>query len=174
MPEKGHIAIFNRETCARKPSRAFLTGCLRRLPLKCLAGLLGHSGIWVFCRINPLLEQEYYLETLIESFADVWGPVWKVLHPHQYDEIAKYNVRGGSIIPVPSYLAIDIAVQSDQSLCRWQSSSGLPEISDNRSINSRKDFFIQKEFLGHDMLVSEGWLTQLTRLTREYHLILCR
>ena len=101
---------------SKESSRTSLTGCLRRLALKCLAGLLGHSGVWVFCDSTPLREQDYYLDTPIESFADFWGPVSKVLHPLQHDKIAKYSVWGGSIIPMPEYLAIDIAVQSDRRL----------------------------------------------------------
>lgn len=64
---------------------------------------------------------DLYLATDIETFADVWGPIWKVADQSQPDLIAKYNVRGGSIIPRPSDPDVHPKLRRNERLCHWKS-----------------------------------------------------
>lgn len=91
----------------------------RRLKLRCLSAFLEDRKVWVFDdtmeqRVPPL-----YLATDIETFADVWGPVWKVadlIHPRS---TAKYNVGGGSILPTRFDASIHPRLNAGERLCHW-------------------------------------------------------
>lgn len=63
---------------------------------------------------------DLYLATDIETFADVWGPVWKVADQFRPELIAKYNVRGGSIVPWPYDSDIHPKLRSNERLCHWK------------------------------------------------------
>ena len=67
--------------------------------LNCLDGFLERHPVWILAMGE--VSNDLYLAADIETFADAWGPVWKVVDQSQPDLIAKYNVNGGSIIPWP-------------------------------------------------------------------------
>ena len=68
--------------------------------LRCLDRFLGQRPVWTFER-NTIQAQSLYLSTDIETFADIWGPLWKVFSRVKPQNIVKYNVGGGSITPWP-------------------------------------------------------------------------
>ena len=129
--------LSNWETFADHPLGTPFPGCLRRLPLKCLAGLLGNRKIWVFCNDATFPVQDLYLKTDIETLADVWGPVWKVKQPHSHDLIAQYNVGNGSIIPWPEASGVHPVLAEHQRLCHWESNDDIVEWDKDCSNDSR-------------------------------------
>lgn len=101
------------------------TSYLRRMPMKCLAPLLGNRDVWVFEHVKVHSSPTLYLRTDIETFADVWGPVWKVKDDHEPNKIARYNVGEGSIIPWPFDPRIHPAIAKYERLCHWRSNFGF-------------------------------------------------
>ena len=95
----------------------------RRQKMNCLAEFFDDEDVWIFGYYPGPQPQSYYLCTDIVTFADLWGPVWKVVDTSNDRRIAKYNVRGGSIVPWPYDLAIHPDLESDQQLCHWRSNA---------------------------------------------------
>ena len=92
-----------------------------RRGLKCLAGFFQEQDVWVLAMEEA--SNDLYLATDIETFADVWGPVWKVADHFRPDLIAKYNVRGGSIVPWPPDPDFHPKLRSNERLCHWKSNA---------------------------------------------------
>lgn len=113
------------------------TTCFRRLPLKCLAPLLGNRDVWVFTHKGLDCPPALYLRTDIETFADVWGPVWKVKDQHEPGKIARYNVGEGSIIPWSFDPMVHPALAMTERLCHWRSNYDFIN-NDASSIDSGK------------------------------------
>lgn len=109
--------------------------CLRymRRGLSCLAGFLQEHDVWVLAMEEA--GSDLYLATDIETFADVWGPVWRVADRFQPDLIAKYNVKGGSIVPWPSVPDIHPRLRSNERLCHWKSNDEYIHHRDADSAN---------------------------------------
>ena len=101
--------------------------------LSCLAGFFQEHDVWVLAMEEA--SNDLYLATDIETFADVWGPVWKVADQFRPDLIAKYNVRGGSIVPWPSDPDIHPKLRSNERLCHWKSNDEYIHHRDADSAN---------------------------------------
>ena len=119
-------------------------GNLRLLPLQCRAPFLDHRDVWVFCDELPTTECHYYVSTDIETFADVWGLVWKVRHPRDHDMVVKHNVGGGFIVPWPEDTAPHLPLGVHQRLCHWKSNVDLFSSNDESSMSSSKLLIAQK------------------------------
>ena len=104
-----------------------------RRRMKCLAGFFQEHDVWVLAMEEA--SNDLYLATDIETFADVWGPVWKVADQFRPDLIAKYNVRGGSIVPWPSDPDIHPKLRSNERLCHWKSNDEYIHHRDADSAN---------------------------------------
>lgn len=113
------IDLFDEDFLSSRKVRDRYTSCLRRLPMKCLAPLLGNRDVWVFGHAMLHAPPALYLRTDIETFADVWGPVWKVKDQHEPNRIARYNVGEGSIIPWPFNPVLHPALATGERLCHW-------------------------------------------------------
>ena len=101
--------------------------------LNCLAGFFQEHDVWVLATEEA--SNDLYLATDIETFADIWGPVWKVADQFRPDLIAKYNVRGGSIVPWPSDPNIHPELRSNERLCHWKSNTEYIHHRDADSAN---------------------------------------
>lgn len=142
----GSFGSFEEDTSVIAP-RNFLSLHLRResvpsyfkqLPLQCLAPLIDHRDVWVFCDERQSIIGRYYLSTEIDTFADVWGPVWKVPHNLDPDMIAKYNVGGGSIVPWLEGAIPQPPLAGNQRFCHWTSNVDLPDDDEESSVSSSK------------------------------------
>ena len=87
--------------------------------LNCLAGFFERHPVWILAIGKA--SNDLYLAADIETFADAWGPVWKVVDQSQPELIAKYNVNGGSIVPWPSNPDVHPQLRSNERLCHWKS-----------------------------------------------------
>ena len=74
---------------------------VQRRRLQCLDEFLGHRDVWVFHprSLAPLSDDSprLLLSTRIETIANVWGPMWKIVEKHSTD-IVEYNIGNGTII----------------------------------------------------------------------------
>ena len=94
---------------------------LCRLHLKCLSGFLGGRHVWVFKHVwAPSSKEPLYISTDIETFADVWGPVWKVTDKALPASVRRYNVGEGSIFASTFDPTIHPPLQEDERLCHWK------------------------------------------------------
>lgn len=112
-----HLILLGEHLPAFAEASRSPTICYRRLPMKCLAPLLGNRDVWVFTHMMLDCPPALYLRTDIETFADVWGPVWKVKDQHEPDKIARYNVGEGSIIPWPFDPLVHPVLVMNERLC---------------------------------------------------------
>ncbi|KAL9073843.1 MAG: hypothetical protein Q9161_002675 [Pseudevernia consocians] len=94
-----------------------------RLRMNCLAEFVDNSEVWVLGRATDPPNQALYLSTDIETFADVWGPVWKVADQSQSGMFSRYNVGGGSIIPWPWDSSIHPSLEAGERLCHWKNNN---------------------------------------------------
>ena len=101
--------------------------------LKCLASFFQRHPVWILALGEA--SNDLYLATDIETFADVWGPVWKVADQSQPGSIAKYNVRGGSIIPWPCDPDVHPKLRPNERLCHWKSNDEYIHPHDEGSTN---------------------------------------
>ena len=110
----------------------------RRLGLRCLSPFLEGREVWVF---HSTMEQQVpplYLLTDIETFAAVWGPVWKVRDRTHPDLISKYNVGGGSIMPWEFNADMHPTLGANERLCHWKSSTAYVQDSERSSLGLGK------------------------------------
>ena len=96
---------------------------LRRQKMKCLAEFFEDRDVWVFGRFSSQDLRSSYLSADIVTFADVWGPVWKVMDKTAEKVVTRYNVGGGSIVPWPYNPDIHPYLKPHERLCHWQSNA---------------------------------------------------
>ena len=91
-----------------------------RLRMNCLAGLMDNSDVWVLGRVKDPPVQALYLASDLETFADAWGPVWKVEDQSRPGSIVSYNVGGGSIVPCVWDSGTHPNLEAGERLCHWK------------------------------------------------------
>ena len=124
---KGHFGPFETEPLAstggvfslHKPP-SDIGVLVHRLPLRCLSKMLGDQHVWVFEQgTTPSSCEPLYLRTTMETFADVWGPVWSIHSINEPNSIERYAVGGGSILPWRSDVDEDHLLSPGDRLCHW-------------------------------------------------------
>lgn len=91
---------------------------LCRHRLRCLDAFLEGRDVWVFKHVlSSSSKESLYISTDIETFADVWGPVWKINDVTSQSFVIKYNVGGGSLVARKFDAAIHPRLQSNECLC---------------------------------------------------------
>ena len=74
----------------------------RKYRLRCLDPLLGQRPVWAFGTKSEAPDiSKLYLSTDIKTFADIWGPLWRVDSQLEPPRINHYNVGGGTISRCP-------------------------------------------------------------------------
>lgn len=91
---------------------------LQRRQLQCLDTFHCGQGVWVFCPPDRDAAQPLYLSTDIDTFSDIWGPLWKLKHPSKSDRYSAYVVGGGSIIRWQHDIDMH-PVLVDEEFCHW-------------------------------------------------------
>ena len=88
---------------------------LSRRRLQCL-DLFHHSqSVWVFSSTDWKSLDPLFLSTKVEDFADIWGPLWKAIHPEAPNSCCRYVVGNGSIY-------------------KWKSQKGTPRLLENETL----------------------------------------
>ncbi len=117
LPRPG---AFKLRDTPQEPERSRSLQYIRR-GLNCLTGFFQEHDVWVLAMEEA--SNDLYLAADIETFADVWGPVWEVADESRPELVAKYNVRGGSIVPWPSDPDIHPKLRPNERLCHWKSNA---------------------------------------------------
>lgn len=120
---------------SRKDLNSF--ACMLR-PLACLSEFLSDASVWVFQVRNGKQSitghgksPKLSVLTRIDTFADVWGPVWQVSPSNKAsDRVWQYNVSRGFIRPVHVQ---QTASTGNVVVCHWFGPSNgrqLPDLGD--------------------------------------------
>ena len=127
-----NLGVFKPRANDQMPEHSKSLQYMRR-GLNCLAAFFQEHDVWVLAMEE--VSNGLYLASDIETFADVWGPVWRVLDKFRPGLVAKYNVRGGSIVPWPSDPNIHLKLRSNERLCHWKSNAEYIQHRDADSAN---------------------------------------
>lgn len=131
----------------------------RRHHLRCLDSFLGQQPVWIFeDRVAETLC--LYLSADIQTFSDIWGPLWKVsskLEPHN---TIQYNVGGGTIKRCPVEMDVMAPpLRPREVFCHWESAvistSTNPQLPDQANT-------INLHFEENDVLLIGGGSSKLT------------
>ena len=87
---------------------------LKRCHLECLDAFHNHRPVWVFSLSNWTPRDRLFLSTKIEVFADIWGPLWRVIDDSAPTQCRRFAVGYGHIF-------------------RWKSTESAPPIHDNET-----------------------------------------
>ena len=91
---------------------------LSRCQLQCLDSFHNSKPLWVFSSSNWIPRSHLFLSTKIEDFADIWGPLWKVVDPKANGLYTRYVVGNGSIYKYKPERATP-RIFENESLCHW-------------------------------------------------------
>ena len=127
---------------------------LSRCQLQCLDAFHNFQPLWVFSSSDWKSRDRLFLSTKIEDFADIWGPLWKVVDPEMNGSCIRYYVGNGSIYKYKPGAATPRLFENE-SLCHWISNSNLEAGSDH-SQNTEKPIFpdiLDESFDGNETLL---------------------
>ena len=111
---------------------------LSRCQLQCLDSFHNSKPLWVFSWSEWKPRDRLFLSTKIEDFADIWGPLWKVIDP-ETKSCTRYVVGNGSIYKYKSEEATPRLLENE-SLCHWISNT-RSEADSELSPNTEKPIF---------------------------------
>ena len=108
------IGVSKPQDTSQKPEQS---RSLHYIPrnFNCLAGFFKKHDLWILAMEKA--NNGLYPAADIETFADAWVPIYKFPYRYQPDLIAKYNVNGGSVIPLPFDPAIRPPLRPNERLC---------------------------------------------------------
>ena len=127
---------------------------LSRCHLQCLDSFHNSQPLWVFSSSDWKPRGHLFLSTKIEDFADIWGPLWKVVDPEMNGSCNRYAVGNGSIYKYRSVAATPLLL-SNESLCHWISNTNL-EADSEYFQNTEKSIFpdiLDESFDGNETLL---------------------
>jgi len=91
---------------------------LRRCQLQCLDMFHKSQPVWVFSSSDWEPHARLLLSTKIEDFADIWGPLWKVVNPKASNSYTRYTVGNGYIYKWKPHEATTSLLENE-TLCHW-------------------------------------------------------
>ena len=93
---------------------------LRRRRLRCLDKLL-QTPVWVFQDNSRWQDNEtLYLSTHMETFADIWGPVWSKAQDYDTSFVFEFKVGLGSLTAWPTDQSTP-ELEAGEVFCHWSS-----------------------------------------------------
>ena len=90
----------------------------RRCNLHCLDAFHLGRRVWVFCPPNCEPSLPLYISATIDSFSDIWGPLWKLKDQDNPDKYSAYVVGSGSIVQWQHDRATSPEL-IDERFCHW-------------------------------------------------------
>ena len=97
---------------------------LRRCQLQCLDMFHKSQFVWVFSSSDWEPHARLLLSTKIEDFADIWGPLWKVVNPKVPNSYTRYTVGNGYIYKWKPHVATTSLLENE-TLCHWVSNTTI-------------------------------------------------
>ena len=139
---------------------------LSRCQLQCLDSFHDSKPVWVFSSSNWGPRGHLFLSTKVEDFADIWGPLWKVVDPEVHDSCTRYAVGNGCIYKWKSLKATPHLLENE-TLCHWISNA-ITEAGSEDSPDTEKPVFpdiIDGKFDGNETLLIGAVAAGCERLT---------
>ena len=112
---------------------------LSRCQLQCLDSFHNSEPVWVFSSSDWESRGNLFLSTKVEEFADIWGPLWKVIDPETHKSCTRYAVGNGYIYKWKPQKATP-RLSENETLCHWISNSSI-ETGLEYSTGTEKPFF---------------------------------
>jgi hypothetical protein len=73
---------------------------VQKRKLQCLDQFLRHRSVWVFQNTTTrATDERLYLSTDVTTLADIWGPLWKIKPGVNPQNISRYDIGNGFIVP---------------------------------------------------------------------------
>ena len=141
---------------------------LSRCQLQCLDSFHDNKPVWVFSSSDWESRGHLFLSTMVEDFADIWGPLWKVIDPEVHDSCTRYAVGNGSIYKWKSQKATP-RLLDNETLCHWISNATI-EAGPEYSPDTEKPVFpdmIDENFDGNETLLIGAVAAGCERLTTD-------
>ena len=102
---------------------------LSRCQLQCLDAFHNSQPVWVFSSNDWKPRGHLFLATKVEDFADIWGPLWRVIDPQVPNLCARYAVGNGCIYKWNPQKATPRLLEYE-TLCHWISNPTIEARSD--------------------------------------------
>lgn len=118
---------------------------LQQCHLQCLDSFHNGQPVWAFTSSQWVNEQPLHLTTTMETFADIWGPLWKGKDPEDptLNLFSSYVVGGGVIVPWQPDEPCQL-LDAGEVLCHWSSHDDQANNPEGISIlNFLSPFFIR-------------------------------
>ena len=127
---------------------------LSRCQLQCLDVFHNSQPVWVFSSSDWEPRGHLFLSTKVEDFADIWGPLWKVVDPKVHSSCTRYVVGNGCIYKWKSQKATPRLLENEI-LCHWISNTTIERGSENSSNKEELVFpdSIDEGFDGNETLL---------------------
>ncbi|KAK2599043.1 hypothetical protein QQS21_005510 [Conoideocrella luteorostrata] len=111
----------------------------RQRSFQCLEGFLSGNKAWVLEKQDvsnrSSEEPKLYVSTKAETFADIWGPMWRSsLEGPESSDGFQYWVGNGVILPwshQSSETDSQLIIHDHEVLCHWMSCTNSPKINDS-------------------------------------------
>ena len=127
---------------------------LSRCQLQCLDAFHNSQPVWVFSWSDWEPRGHLFLSTKVEDFADIWGPLWKVVDPKVHSSCTRYVVGNGCIYKWKSQKASPRLLENEI-LSHWISNTTIERCSENSSNKEELVFpdSIDEGFDGNETLL---------------------
>jgi hypothetical protein len=122
----------------------------RRCNLQCLDAFHLGRGVWVFCPPNCEPSLPLYISATIDSFSDIWGPLWKLKDQDNPDKCSAYVVGSGSIVQW-EHNEFTSPELIEERFCHWISNEELENGTDDALGRGMKHPYIP--FTGKEKLL---------------------
>ena len=139
---------------------------LSRCQLQCLDSFHNSKPVWVFSLSDWEPRGHLFLSTKVEDFADIWGPLWRVIDPELHDSCTRYVVGNGSIYKWKSQKTTPRLLENE-TLCHWISNTTI-QAGSGCSPDTEKPVFpdiIDENFDGNETLLIGAVAAGCERLT---------
>ena len=127
---------------------------LRRCQLQCLDTFHKSQHVWVFSSSDWEPRARLLLSTKIEEFADIWGPLWKVVNPKPPNLYSRYAVGNGYIYKWKPHEPTTSLLENE-TLCHWIANCTIECNPQDSSSTEQLDFpdRIDEGFDGNETLL---------------------
>lgn len=147
-----------------------------RRTLKCLNGFLNGEQVWVLhgYDTDPMDSTKLWLSTAPDAFADIWGPMWAVTNRGRPNEILRYDLEHGSVVPAgPTSRSRECLVEatSTEDICHWISNNELRELEKNSDFASLPQITQPQLLIGagvHNVTENTACSCDLTNVKRHF------
>jgi hypothetical protein len=104
--------------------------------LQCLDAFHQGMPIWAFTSNTWQPQKPLYLSTRMQTFADIWGPLWKMQSSQDPSKYDAYIVGNGSVFPWQHHGSDAPSLKGEEVFCHWASDEDLEDFSGSEMISN--------------------------------------